>query len=124
LSSAGTLIIFWLWNIPYRKDLQEKQLQEFYAPLYQLYRQAYARFHVWHKNNPESKLDSQPFFDSPSDEEYVVKIFDNHPGHASPIMIRLWADFNAADDKSERNRRRSIFITALIKEYDVFYQDV
>ena len=100
-----------------QEEFRQKQLDCFYAPLYRFYREAYARFDAWHKANADTQLVRQPFFHNGKDETFVEDILAEHPGYASQLMLRQWADYIAASDKMERHNRRQVFITTLIKEY-------
>lgn len=100
-----------------RSEFQQKQLDSFYAPLYRFYREAYARFDLWQKDNPDTQLARQPFFESNDEESFVERIFTEHPGYASQSMLELWSSFNATDDKTRKNRRRQEMILTLVKEY-------
>jgi hypothetical protein len=100
-----------------KTEFQQKQLDCFYAPLYRFYREGYARFDTWHKVNADTQLARQPFFDDDKDETFVVKILAEHPGYASQLVLRQWADYMATTDKTQRNNRRQAFIATLIKEY-------
>lgn len=101
-----------------REDLLQKQLDNFYAPLYIFYREAYARFDYWHSQNPETILEKQPFFEPKDAESFVEKLFSEQPGYVSKELIRFWANFKAVSDKSEKNRRRFFFVEKLIKDYN------
>jgi hypothetical protein len=100
-----------------RMEFRQKQLDCFYAPLYRFYREAYARFDVWQRLNADTKLLRQPFFEDGSDESFVDNIFAEHPGYASQLMLRQWAEYGATHDKTERHNRRHALIVTLIKEY-------
>jgi hypothetical protein len=106
-----------LERVKSQREFQQKQLDNFYAPLYRFYREAYARFDLWRKGNPDTKLKRQPFFESDSDEEFVEKIFSQHPGYASQAMLSLWSSFTASDDRAQRNIQRQKMIETLVKEY-------
>lgn len=98
-------------------EFRQKQLDSFYAPLYRFYREAYARFDTWKNENADTKLIRQPFFESGDDESFVEKILAEHPGYASQLMLRLWAEYKATKEKGERIKRRQTMITTLVKEY-------
>lgn len=98
-------------------EFQQKQLDCFYAPLYRFYREAYARFDAWKKENADTKLTRQPFFESGEGESIVEKVLAEHPGYASQKMLRLWAEYKATKEKNERIKRRQAMIVTLVKEY-------
>ncbi len=100
-----------------REQLRQKQLDNFYSPLYRFYRESFARFDYWRGKNPDTTLERQPFFEPQSDETLAEGVFIEHSTYASQALISLWSEFKATDDKLERNRRRHLFLTTLIKEY-------
>jgi hypothetical protein len=100
-----------------REQLQQKQLDNFYSPLYRFYRESYARFDYWRAKNPETTLERQPFFEPQSGETLAENIFAEHSTYASQTLITLWSEFKATDDKVEKIRRRQLLLNTLIKEY-------
>lgn len=104
-------------RVKVQTEFRQKQLDLFYAPLYRFYREAYARFDSWKRENADTKLGRQPFFESSEDETFVEKILAEHPGYASQLMIQLWAAYKVTKEKGEKIRRRQAVITALVKEY-------
>jgi hypothetical protein len=104
-------------HVKSKREFWQKQLDQFYAPLYRFYREAYTRFHYWKLGNPETSISRQPFFESGQNEIFVEKIFAKHPGYASQSILRLWADFSTIEDKELRNAQREKFVFTLIKEY-------
>jgi len=100
-----------------REQLQQRQLDNFYSPLYRFYRESYARFDYWRTKNPETTLERQPFFEPQNGETLVENIFAERSTYASQELIGLWSEFKATDDKVERNRRRQLLLHTLIKEY-------
>lgn len=101
-----------------REDFQQKRLDCFYSPLYLFYRESYARFDFWRNQNPESILTNRPFFETKDAEILVEKLFAEQSSYSSKELIGLWTNFKAIDDKTEKNRRRFLFVENLIKEYN------
>lgn len=100
-----------------KTEFRQKQLDCFYAPLYRFYREAYARFDVWKRENPETQLVRRPFFESIDAELFVESIFAKHPGYASQLVLQRWSDFKATDDRAQKNKRRQEMIAVLVKDY-------
>lgn len=107
-----------------REQLQQKQLDNFYSPIYRFYRESYARFDYWRTNNPDSTLERQPFFDVQNSEVLMENIFAEHSTCASQELVVLWSDFKATDDKLEKIRRRKLVLKTLIKEYHRLRRDL
>ncbi len=105
-------------------DFRQKQLDNFYSPLYQYYQQAYARFDYWKKENATSELPRQPFFDSTEERKFEEKIFTDHSGYASQQILQLWSAFNATSDNVERNKRRELMVRAIVKDYQKLKKQV
>lgn len=131
LVSSAIMFIFgeiiWKTRIERVKDrtvFQQKQLDCFYAPLYRFYREGYARFEAWKKENPDSNLTRQPFFEPGKDESFAERVLSEHPGYASQLILRVWSDFQAATGKTTKNNYRNKMISILIKEYHELRRDL
>jgi hypothetical protein len=104
-------------KIQERTKLYFEQLNEFYAPLYNFYRSAYSRYDIWRGENPDTRLERQPFFEPAGDETYPLELFSKYSGHASPALIRMWSTYQTTSDKQEKAQRRIQFLQALLEEY-------
>jgi hypothetical protein len=107
-----------------REEFQQKRLESFYAPLYRFYREAYARFDYWRAQNPDTKIERQPFFEPTTAESFAENLFAEQAGLASQDLLGLWADFMAINDKVEKNRRRNALVEKVVKEYNVLRQEL
>jgi len=98
-------------------ELHERQLNEFYAPLYSFYREGFARYDNWLHHNPHTKVSRQPFFADGQNESVLDKLFSEKPGLASQSLLRIWTEFRASESQDERDRHRERMVTKLIKVY-------
>lgn len=99
------------------RQRREKDLELFYAPLYRLFREGYARFDDWKSKNPGTLVERQAFFDSDHSYSAVAELFNAHSECASPQVIGLWAETQAITDPIARAARRRELTINVIKEY-------
>lgn len=111
---------FWQTRVTRRQrrlDLWRNQIESFYSPLYMYYRQAFIRFDTWKSENPETRLQRQPFFETIDDAKVEEKIFNESAGYASQRMIQYWTSFQSLSSKVDKNNQRNEMVRELVKEY-------
>jgi hypothetical protein len=99
------------------RQRREKDLELFYAPLYRIFREGYARFDYWKSENPGTLVERQAFFESDDSESAVAALVKAHSECASPQVIRLWAETQAITEPSARAARRRELTATVIREY-------
>ena len=104
-------------RVKQKHTLREKQLTDLYAPLYSFYKQAYIRFDVWKRENPDTTLNRQPFFEEGLNESEVHELMTEHAGLASPSLLNAWLNYSETNDKSTQGHLREIMIREIIVDY-------
>jgi hypothetical protein len=99
------------------RQRREKDLELFYAPLYRIFREGYARFDHWKNENPGTLVVRQAFFQSDDSELAIAALVNAHSECATPQVIRLWAETQAITEPSALAARRRELTAAVIREY-------